>query len=352
MKTTHSSALQKGVDRRTFLKLSGMLGLGAAAVPVLATQAEAVRFNRDEHKVSMTRVAMGTFVSMTLIHPSRDEAQDAMGRAFDEIDRLSRELSRFDSATAVSHLNSEGTLRDVPPELADVIDRSLRYYRLSNGCFDITVKPIVDLFQACFDMSGQAQTLEPDLEKVLPHIGAEKIVFSGRTLRFAQPGMGITLDGIAKGYIVDRASEMLTRLTIRNHLINAGGDIRTCGSKEHHKPWSIAIQDPQKQKRYPDVIRLSEGAVATSGNYEVYYDHEKMFHHIVNPKNGHSPLQSSSVSVCAATTMDADALSTTAFVMEPAQGLRFIESLPRCEAFILTRAGDTFKSSGWGNQAI
>ena len=77
--------------------------------------AEAVRFNRKLHKVSKTRLAMGTFVSMTLVHDSRGQAEEAMGRAFEEMDRLTRLMSRFDEKTAVAQLNKEGVLHDVPP---------------------------------------------------------------------------------------------------------------------------------------------------------------------------------------------------------------------------------------------
>lgn len=83
--------------RRSFLKLSGLLGLGAASATLLpAEQAEAVLFGKKNYKVSKTRLAMGTFVAMTAIHPSRDEAENAIGQAFEEIDRLSSLLSRYD----------------------------------------------------------------------------------------------------------------------------------------------------------------------------------------------------------------------------------------------------------------
>jgi thiamine biosynthesis lipoprotein len=159
--------------------------------------------------------------------------------------------------------------------------------------------------------------------------------------------MGITLDGIAKGYIVDRVAEVLTKQKIENFLINAGGEIRTMGKADKSKPWRIAIQDPFKKKNYPDQIELSNGALATSGSYEVYFDQEKMFHHIVNPRTGLSPHQSISVSVVTETTMQADALSTSVFVMEPGPGINFINTLPRCAALVMTPEGRILKSNAW-----
>ncbi len=335
------------ISRRSFLRLSGLLGLGLASGGISPVAGEAVRFNRKLYKVSKTRLAMGTFVSMTLIHPSRDEAQAGMALAFEEIDRLTRIMSRFDETTAVAQLNREGVLNDVPPEIAHVVGRGLGYHRLTRGSFDISVKPIVDLFREKFASGKGTPPTQAELDKVLGLVGSDMIELNSRNLRFIRPGMGITLDGIAKGYIVDKASEILIRQNIRNHLINAGGDIRTMGVRADKEPWTIAIQDPQKQKRFPDIIHMTDGAIATSGNYEVYFDREKMFHHIVDPDTGLSPGASTSVSVTASTTMDADALSTSVFVMNPIRGTRFINTLPGCECLVIARGGEKFRSTGW-----
>ncbi len=333
------------------MKLSGILGIGLASATAIPTWAEAVRFNRKLYKISKTRLAMGTFVSMTLLHSSRDQAEDAMGEAFFEIDRLSRAISRFDETTAVAQLNREGFLKDVPPEVAEVVKRALKYYRVSNGAFDISVKPVVDLFKEKFSQ-GQKPPTEGELREALRLVNASNIEFEGSSLRFKHPGMGITLDGIAKGYIVDRASQVLAKHRIKNHLINAGGDIRTMGHRRDKKPWTIAVQDPQKKKHYPDIIHMTDGAIATSGNYEIYFDKEKMFHHIVNPSTGLSPDESTSVSVLAETAMDADALSTSVFVMNPERGTIFINSLPKCESLVVAKGNRKIKSAGWKDGAI
>jgi thiamine biosynthesis lipoprotein len=340
------------VNRRSFLKLSGLLGLGLASPIIMPAVAEAVKFDRETYKVSKTRLAMGTFVSITLIHPSRDKAEEAMGQAFQEIERLTRSMSRFDGATAVSQLNSEGFLKDAPPEVAEVVARAMDYYRLTHQAFDISVKPIVDLFREKCALGKNSKPTEKQLRQTLDLVGSDGILLKGRTIRFKRQGMGITLDGIAKGYIVDRASRILARHKIKNHLINAGGDIRAMGSRGDKKAWTVAIQDPKKKKQYPDIIRLTDAAIATSGNYEVYFDREKMFHHIIDPRTGLSPLLSTSVSVIALTAMDADALSTSVFVMNPTHANRFINSLKGCECLVISKGGKTFKSSGWNSVAI
>lgn len=339
------------MNRRAFLRLSGMLSLGLASSSILPAPAEAVKFNRKMYKVSKTRLAMGTFVSMTLIHTSKDQAQEAMALSFEEIDRLTRLMSRFDQTTAISQLNREGSVKDLPPEIIYVVGRALEYYHLTHGNFDISVKPVVDLFMEKFAGGNNNQPTEIELKQALKLIGSDKIELNNRNIHFLKPEMGITLDGIAKGYIVDKASKILAGHGVKNHLINAGGDITTMGSRQDKKPWTVAIQDPGKRKEYPDIVRITNSAIATSGNYEIYFDREKMFHHIVDPHTGLSPELSVSVSVLANTAMDADALSTSVFIMNPADGTRFIESNPGCEALVIDKGGKIFRSSGWKSTA-
>ena len=125
------------------------------------------------------------------------------------------------------------------------------------------------------------------------------------------------------------------------------GIYRAMGARRDRRPWSIAIQDPRKRGKHLDVIRLTNAAIATSGNYEVYFDREKMFHHIVDPRTGLSPYASASVSVIAPTAMKADALSTSVFVMNPESGTRFIDSLPQCESLVISRGDKKIRSKGW-----
>ena len=332
--------------RRSFLKLSGLLGLGVASAALLpAAKAEALLFGPNEYKVTETRLAMGTFVAMTAIHSSRDEAEQAIGLAFQEINRLNAMLTHFEKSSAVGSFNASGKIDQAPPEMLELVARSLYFNRQTGGAFDITVKPLVDLYKDSFAKSHQPT--ESEIDKTLKLVGSKNILFQSGSLQLAGSDMGITLDGIAKGYIVDKASAVLRANGVANHLINAGGDIRTSGLAAHGKDWTVAIQDPAKTKEYPDIITMKDGAIATSGNYEIYYDNEKLFHHIINSKTGHSPHLSSSVTVMAPTVMDADALATSIFVMEPVAGVKFINSQPDYECFVIDKDGKISKSKGW-----
>jgi thiamine biosynthesis lipoprotein len=333
------------MDRRDFLKLSGILGIGFAGGALLPIS-ESVAFSRNLYKVTKTRMGMGTFVSMTAMHPSKIQAEEVIGIAFEEMDRLTRLLDRYRSDSPVGVLNKEGRLLDVPPEVAKVMARSLYFHELSQGAFDITVQPLVDLYKRQFDAHGCAPS-EGDLEKVLALVDFHAMSFDGKSIRLRKEGMGITLDGIAKGYIIDQAAEVMKSYGIQHTLINAGGDIRAAGGKRDGAPWKVGIQNPDKEGSYSEVVEMTNGAVATSGNYEIYFDNEKLYHHIVNPKTGVSPRLSSSVSVMASNVMDADALSTAVFVLEPEAGKRLIESVPGTECLILERNRERLSSAGW-----
>jgi thiamine biosynthesis lipoprotein len=332
--------------RRSFLKLSGLLGLGAASAALLpAEKAEAFLFNKKEYKVTKTRLSMGTFVAMTVIHSSRDEAEQAIGLAFEEIDRLNAMLTHFEKSSPIGSLNGAGRLENAPQEVTELIARSLYYNKETGGAFDITVKPLIDLYKNSF--ANDQKPSDAEIERTLQLVGSENMRYQNGGLLFGKSDMAITLDGIAKGYIVDKASEVLRINGVSNHLINAGGDIRTSGTAEKGKAWTVAVQDPSKTKQYPDIITMQDGAIATSGNYEIYYDKEKLFHHIVDSRTGHSPQLSSSVTVVAPTVMDADALATSVFVMEPDAGVKFINGQPDSECFVIGKKGQIRRSTGW-----
>ncbi|MBW2020833.1 MAG: FAD:protein FMN transferase [Deltaproteobacteria bacterium] len=333
------------MDRRRFLKLSGILGIGFATGGLLPIS-ESVAFNRKLYKVTKTRQGMGTFVSITVMHSSKAEAEEAIGGAFEKIGCLTSLLDRYRSDSPVGILNKEGQLGDMPPDMARVVARSLYFHKLSHGAFDITVQPLVDLCKHHFEAYKRPPS-EGDLDKVLRLVDASAVTFNGRLIRFEKEGMGITLDGIAKGYIIDQAAEFIKHRGIEHILINAGGDIRAAGGKKNGMPWKVGIQNPDKAGPYLDIVKMNNGAIATSGNYEIYFDEEKLYHHIVNPRTGLSPRQSDSVTVMASNVMDADALSTAVFVLEPDAGRRFIEGIAGSACLILGRDKRRIASRGW-----
>jgi thiamine biosynthesis lipoprotein len=286
---------------------------------------------------------MGTFVEVSAVCDSRDLSDEAIERAFAEMDRLIAVLSRHDATTPLSYLNQHGAIGGPPRELAEVLRRALEIHRRSGGAFDPTVKPLIDLLEASGGLPAPAE-----LRDAVALVGAERVrIDDGGVVRFDREGMCVTLDGIAKGYIVDRMSEVLEGTGVTSHLVNAGGDIRTRGERSPGRAWTVAIEDPKKRGHYPDVLRMRDAAVATSGSYENYYDDRHTRHHIVDPGSGHSPLDLVSVSVRARTVMEADALSTAVFVLGRTKGMALAEASADVESLAVDQGGSVAITTGW-----
>lgn len=331
-------------------KMAALLSMGFECVAGPLTT-ESTRLVDGRWKVAQSLPAMGTVVALTVLHDSRQLAEHAIGGSFAEMDRLIAVLNRFESNSALGVLNRDGRLDAAPDELVAVLGSAAGLHRLSGGAFDITVQPVVDLLSERHAAGFTTPPGADELREVMQRVDGTRVLVQGRDVRLQGEGMGITLDGIAKGFIVDSMSETLSGLGAVDHLVNAGGDIRAAGGKEGGAPWTVAIQDPTRGEPLPERVQLHGGAIATSGSYEIYFDQQRTWHHLVDSRSGRSPQECSSVSVKAPSVMHADALATTVFVMGPAAGTRLIESLPGCECLIVGGENQIVRSSGWQSPA-
>jgi thiamine biosynthesis lipoprotein len=328
-------------------RFAALAALGLERTDVAPVEREAFPVGSREWKVLETRQAMGTLVSVTALAPSRAWAADAIALAFSEMDRLIALFSRYEAASAVTALNMAGRLEAPPPELRRVVRTSLDYYRLTAGAFDVTVAPLLALFRERLGGAAPVEPTEAEIHERLALIGADAVACGRRRISFGRDGMAVTLDGIAKGFIVDAIGRTLQGHGIRRYLVNAGGDIRARGRKEGRRPWTVAVRDPGDAGRFPTALHLTNAAVATSGSYEVSFDGDLRFHHIVDAKTGRSPGASLSVSVTAPTATAADALATSVFVLGPQEGIRFVDHLRGCACLVLDRNGGQWMSRRW-----
>jgi len=325
------------------------MGLERADAPLPATESTLLADNT--YKISCTRPAMATLVSLTAIGSSKDQIEDAFGRAFEEMDRLIALLSRYDDASVVCSLNEHGRLTGLHPEFSRLLARALQFNEMSCGAFDISVEPILELFRERLESENPVEPSRAEITDVLELVGSRHIELTSDGVGFKRTGMSISLNGIAKGYIVDAVGRVLEDCGIEDYLIDAGGDVRSAGTKEEGLPWTVAVQDPLKGEQYPDLIHLANAAVATAGGYEKHFDTAQEYHHIINANTGLSPHVNLSVSVVASSAMVADALATGVFVMQPHMGVRFVEALKGCECLIVDRAGRIMKTTGWRSAA-
>jgi thiamine biosynthesis lipoprotein len=296
---------------------------------------ESGRIDRATFRVVRVLPAMGTLVSLTALAASGAEAEDGAETAFHEMRRVVALLDRRDSATPLAQLNAHGSLRDAPAELLQVFAAARGYHHLSGGAFDPTVTPVVDLLRR----TGGAPS-RGEWSDAAALVGAARLRSRGGRVWFERAGMSLTLDGIAKGYVVDRMAAALLARGIERFLINAGGDVRAAGGKQGGLPWTIGVQDPLAPERLLDVLSLRDGAVATSASYE------KPCAHIVG--EGGAPARGSrTASVLARDAMAADALATAAFVLGPQPSCRLAASLRGCGCLVQGEDGETARSSEW-----
>ncbi len=332
------------MNRRAFLHGLGILSVGWT-VHGWAEPLSTTRFSSSLIRVSETRSLMGTFVTMTLFHPSREQAQTVLGEAFSRMENLIQIFNRHDDSSPVSYLNERALIKGPPLELVEVLQRSMMIHLRTRKAFDITIKPVLDLYEAEKDL-GHLPTPSA-IQGALSLVGAAGLEIGLPKITFVKEGMGITLDGIAKGTIVDKTVNFLARSGIRHALVDAGGDLRVIGGRAKDLPWRIAVYDPTQGTQSRELISLGEGAVATSGSYMVYFDREKIHHHILSPQSGDSSPWTISATVVAPSAEEADALATTLMVLNPEEGLSLINQDKRLAAMLITGEGKKGRSLRW-----
>ncbi len=327
--------------------LAALIGLGFEPDPPVPERSEERRLSSGDWKLACVRPAMTTRVSIAAIHPSLHALEEAIGRTFEEMDRVIDLLNRFDSRSAVSVLNQDGRLAGPPPELTLVLERATAAHDVTDGAFDVTVKPLVDLLYRSPQLAMGESPADAEWREAVSLVDAAGVRIGDDRVSFDRAGMGITLDGIAKGFIVDVMAAVLEAHGVERYLIDAGGDLRASGLREDGAGWTIAVRDPLREDVLPGSVRLTRGAVATSGGYEARFDPEGSWHHIVSGRTGRSPRDVLSVTVTGPSTMSADALATAAFLAGPRGGVRLIDSLPGFECLVVESDGGIRASAGW-----
>ena len=297
-----------------------------------------------------TRSLMDTYVKV-VIYADEGIAEEAINTAFTRMEEIDRIATTWDSEGEAFKLNQNGYSDAPSDELLELINLSLYYSELTDGSFDITVQPLLDLWEYNPDTDKQfweldESTQKAEINEALKLVGPDQIITEDNTIRFKEEGTKITLGGIAKGYAVDEALEVLKDMGIKYALVDAGGDIGTLGSKPDGELWNVALVNPDDTSQSLANFIFSDKSVATSGNYERYFDPEAKVHHIINPETGYSATGSISVTIIAENCTQADALATAVFVMGPENGMRLVESLDDVEGFIVDADRIIHRSSG------
>jgi thiamine biosynthesis lipoprotein len=292
---------------------------------------------------------MGTRISVELWHADADIGADCSARVFAEMKRIDALMSSYLESSEVSRINNNAANRavEISDELLYLIQRSIHFSKISGGAFDITYASV----GYAYDYREGRKPSDRAIANKLPAIDYRHIELDGRRIRFDNKAVRIDLGGIAKGYAVDRAIDILRRCGIDRAMVSAGGDSRIIGD-HGGRPWIIGIQHPRKPGNIALRLPLSDIAISTSGDYERYFiDNGERVHHIINPATGHSAGASWSASVIGPDALTTDALSTTIFILGAADGLALIESLEGFDAIIIDSNGRVHYSSGFDDPA-
>lgn len=298
-------------------------------------------FSGKENLYKETGVVMGTVVEITVAHRSEPLARAAIKEAIGELQRIDELMSLSKPGSLVSRINREGSTKQVvvPPELFRLLGDAIAISKASGGAFDVTVRPLVELWG--FERGGSVPPSDL-LTSKLTAVGYRSLILGEKVLSvgFAKPGMGLDLGAIAKGWAVDRAIEKLEARGIRNAIIDAGGDLRILGGRPGKQFWRIGVQHPREPGALLATFELRDTAIVTSGDYERFFLADGVrYHHILDPETGEPARGCQSVTVLAATASEADACATAAFVLGPVRGLAFLRSRPGVRGLIVDAAG-------------
>jgi len=292
-----------------------------------------------------SEMIMGTTVEITVI-PANEEAVREAFLAIRKVDQL---MSIYKPDSEVSLLNQQGE-NQLSPETIQVIQEAIKFAGMTEGVFDITCRPLINLWKKA--KKEQKIPSPEEIEQARKLVDYRKIILKGNLVKLSEPGMKIDLGGIAKGYAVDKAIEVLKTKGVRRALVNAGGDLYALGTPGWGKKWTVGVQDPRNLEEILTTIEASDCGIATSGDYRRYFILEgQRFSHIVDPRTGQTVEEvPMSVTIIAPDATTADALATGVFVLGPKKGMSLIESLPGVEGLIISEAGENEQmnsSRGW-----
>ena len=297
----------------------------------------------EPHAFKREGQVMGTVVTFTAWTTDDDGAEKAFNKAFDElrrIDVLMTDWKRPGQAESdVVRINEAAGKRavKVAPETLEVIQASLDMSKKSEGTFDITFAAMRGLWKFDEDLEKKVPPKD-EIEKRRKLINWKDVIVDAKagTVKLRHAGQKLGLGGIAKGYAVDRAADILKKEGLKDFMVQAGGDLFVAGDKSG-KPWMVGIKDPRGARdQYFAVAPVRDHAFSTAGDYERGFVLEgKRYHHIIDPRTGMPATASRSVTIFAPTALLADALDDAVFILGPDKGMALVDSVEGAGAVIV-----------------
>ena len=302
--------------------------------------------------VQKTETIMGTEVTITVTAPSADAGEAAIDAGMAELRRLDAMMSLYKDTSEITEVNlaaGRGPVK-VSPEMIEVVEDAAEISRLSGGVFDVTIGPLVVLWQMRLK-EGKVPTDE-EIAKIKPLVNYRNIIIDKKasTIFLKKPGMIMDFGGM-KGYMADRVADLFRKRGIANAIIAVAGDIWVLGHREDGSPWRIGVQHPREHDKTLTVLELSDKYISTSGDYERFVIREKKrYHHIIDPRTGKPSKGVISVTLVGDRGAIIDPLSKVPFILGPEEGMKIVRKFG-AEAIIVDEQGKVFMTDGIKNLA-
>lgn len=281
---------------------------------------------------------MGSRFDFSVVANSNVEGNNYIDIAIEEITRIEKLISSWDKNSQTSLINSNAGIQPikVDEELFQLIERSIKISKLTNGAFDISYASMDKVWK--FDGSMAEMPSPESVKKSIEKVGYQNIILNkeNQTVFLKLEGMKIGFGAIGKGYAADKAKALLQSKGAVSGIINASGDLNAWGKQPNNKDWMVAIVNPLNKTKVFSWLPIYNSAVVTSGNYEKYIKfNDELYSHIIDPRSGYPSKGILSVSVFTTSAELADALATSVFVMGVEVGLDFINQLKDIECIIV-----------------
>jgi len=268
--------------------------------------------------------AMGSACEVVLASHTQNEAESMAKLAIDEVLRIERKYSRYTTDSIIAKINQQAGCEAVQcdDETWALFQFASQLFDQSDGLFDITS----GVLRQAWDFKKPEVPTSQKLEVLLPLVGWQKVVLQDQSIALPLAGMEVDLGGFGKEYAADRAAQVLKEKGVTHGYVNLAGDMRFLGPKPNGEPWMIGIQDPRVPDRVVATLPITQGGLATSGDYERYFElNGQRYCHVLNPKTGMPVSYWRSVSVTSPATVVSGCTTTMAMLKE-AEGLAFLQA--------------------------
>jgi len=323
-----------------------LLGLVAACGLPMLFRADGTRAVAGTPLYRWRGRALGTTAQITLAHPDAAAARAVIERCVAEVVRLESVFSLFQNESELSQLNRHGRLRGASLDLRLLLAESRRFGDLTGGAFDVTVQPLWQLYARHFAAVGPDGAPPPvhALEDARRRVDYRQIDIGGAEVGFLRPGMAVTLNGIAQGYITDRIAMVLRDAGFDQVLADLG-EIAALDPPPGQAGWPVRIADAGLFLRDGDIVRLANQAIATSSGSGTTFDRAGRHHHLFDPRTGRSAHAHQSVSVISRSATVSDALSTALSVLPADCARRILRGAGANRAIFRNASGPSVRVS-------